>query len=120
MEVEGTDYTFTSMTGSPTIKYGEAADCNGEYFRDPCPHFGHAIIDTRGTGLIVDPTVVFGTDGGFETRATNFLRSADGSEISFSCAGWCGGCVPVSGPIKLVHSVEFISATDAQPIVCHK
>lgn len=57
MEVEGTDYTFTSVTGSPTIKYGEAADCNGEYFRDPCPHFGHAIIDTRGTGLIVDPTV---------------------------------------------------------------
>ncbi|XP_011419543.3 A disintegrin and metalloproteinase with thrombospondin motifs 20 [Magallana gigas] len=120
MEVEGTDYTFTSVTGSPTIKYGEAADCNGEYFRDPCPHFGHAIIDTRGTGLIVDPTVVFGTDGGFETRATNFLRSADGSEISFSCAGWCGECGPVSGPIKLVHSVEFISATDAQLIVCHK
>lgn len=51
--------------------------------------------------------VVFGKVWGFETRATDFLRSADGSEISFSCAGWCGGCGPVSGPIKLVHSVEF-------------
>lgn len=57
MEVEGTDYTFTSLSGSPTIKYGETSDCNGEHFRDPCPHFGHATIDTRGTGLIVDPTV---------------------------------------------------------------
>uniref|UniRef100_K1R8H5 Uncharacterized protein n=1 Tax=Magallana gigas TaxID=29159 RepID=K1R8H5_MAGGI len=80
------------------------------------------MIDTKGTGLIVDPTVVFGKVWGFETRATDFLRSADGSEISFSCAGWCGGCGPVSGPIKLVHSVEFnvrskVSAMHDEPVI---
>lgn len=57
MEVVGGDYTFTSVTGSPTIGYGESDDCNGPYRLDPCPHFGHAVIDTRGTGLIVDPNV---------------------------------------------------------------
>lgn len=57
MEVVGGDYTFTSVTGSPTIGYGESDDCNGPYRLNPCPHFGHAVIDTRGTGLIVDPNV---------------------------------------------------------------
>lgn len=57
MEVNGTDYTFTNISGSPTICYGEATDCNGESFLNPCLHFGNATIDTRGTGLIIHPTV---------------------------------------------------------------
>lgn len=57
MVVNGTDSTFTSLTGSKPVQYGYAHDCNGESFRDHCSHFGTATIDTRGTGLIVDPTV---------------------------------------------------------------
>lgn len=58
MTVNGTDYTFTSLTGSVPMQYGYAHDCNGEHFRNPCPHFGTVtiMIDTRETGLIVDPT----------------------------------------------------------------
>lgn len=58
MVVNGTDRTFTSLTGSKPILYGYAHDCNGRSFRDPCPHFGTVtiMIDTRETGLIVDPT----------------------------------------------------------------
>lgn len=57
MDVNRTDYTFTSTTGSINTKFGKAIDCNGPQYVDTCPHFGKAIIDTRGTGLIIDPTV---------------------------------------------------------------
>ena len=57
MEVIGSDYAFASVSGSPTIQYGEATDCNGPSSRDPCPHFGHATIDIRETGLVLDMTV---------------------------------------------------------------
>ncbi|XP_011419542.3 A disintegrin and metalloproteinase with thrombospondin motifs 9 [Magallana gigas] len=120
MVVNGTDYTFTSVTGSPTIKYGESTDCNGQYYLNPCPHFGHAVIDTRGTGLIVDPSITFGLLAQHMAEMKDFIRSADGSQISFLCAGWCSRCGPKSGPIKLLLSTEFISATDAQPAICRK
>lgn len=120
MVVNGTDYTFTSVTGSPTIKYGESTDCNGQYDLNPCPHFGHAVIDTRGTGLIVDPSITFGLLEQHKAEMKDFIRSADGSQISFLCAGYCSRCGPKSGPIKLLLSTEFISATDAQPAICRK
>lgn len=62
MMVNESDFTFTSQTGSEPMQYGYADDCNGGQFRDPCPHFGSATIDTRGTGLIVDPTVLMNID----------------------------------------------------------
>ena len=56
MEINGTDYTFASNSGSP-LKYGHITDCNGKYHLRPCPRFGNATINTGGTGLIFDPTV---------------------------------------------------------------
>ena len=56
MEINETDYTFASPSESH-LKYGHTTDCNGEAFRNPCPRFGNATIDTGGTGLIFDPTV---------------------------------------------------------------
>lgn len=58
MVVNRTDNTFTSLTGSKPVQYGYAYDCNGRSFSDPCIHFGTVtiMIDTRETGLIVDPT----------------------------------------------------------------
>lgn len=120
MVVNGTDYTFTSVTGSPTMKYGESHDCNGISSRDPCPHFGNATIDTRGTGLIVDPSTTFGLIDEYYAEMKDFRRSADGTQLSFLCAGFCGWCGPTSGPIKLLLSTEFISATDARSVICHK
>lgn len=120
MVVNGTDYTFTSVTGSPTIKYGESKDCNGQYYLNPCPHFGHAVIDTRETGLIVDPDTTFGLLVHNDGEMKDFIRSVDGSQISFLCAGWCSRCGPTSGPLRLLLSMEFISATDAQPVTCRK
>ena len=57
MEIDGSDYTFALLTGSPTLSYGFTYDCNGVASKNPCPHFGSATINTRGTGLILDPTV---------------------------------------------------------------
>lgn len=37
----------------------------------------------------------------------DFRRSADGTQLSFLCAGFCGWCGPTSGPIKLLLSTEF-------------
>ncbi|XP_052679861.1 uncharacterized protein LOC128160565 [Crassostrea angulata] len=120
MVVNGTDYTFTSLTGSKPIQYGYARDCNGEHFRNPCPHFGTATIDTRGTGLIVDPTIKFGPMKGFGTAIKKFHRSVNRDLISLTCAGWCGLCGPISEPIRFQHSMEFISAADAKAVICNK
>ncbi|XP_052678216.1 uncharacterized protein LOC128159195 [Crassostrea angulata] len=120
MTVNGTDYTFTSLTGSVPMQYGYAHDCNGEHTRDPCPHFGTATIDTRGTGLIVDPTIQFGAITGYEVGIKQFYRSVNRDQISFTCAAWCGLCGPISGPIRFEHSMEFISAADAQAVICNK
>lgn len=57
MVIHGTDLTFATMTGTYTFAYGETADCNGEDIKNTCHHFGNVIINTKGTGLIVDPTV---------------------------------------------------------------
>uniref|UniRef100_K1QQ22 A disintegrin and metalloproteinase with thrombospondin motifs 9 n=1 Tax=Magallana gigas TaxID=29159 RepID=K1QQ22_MAGGI len=115
MVVNGTDYTFTSLTGSEPIQYGNALDCNGEHFKDPCPHFGTATIDTRGTGLIVDPTIEFGLIKGYNAAMEKFHRSVNGDLISFTCAGWCGLCGPISGPIRVKHSKEFKSKPELNP-----
>ncbi|XP_061194716.1 uncharacterized protein LOC133202859 [Saccostrea echinata] len=114
MEIDGNDYQFTSLTGSPTVEYGQSTDCNGESFRNPCPRFSEAVIDTRGTGLIVDPTITWGVISGWWAKIENINRSTDGAQISFICTGWCGE----SGPIILQPSKEYISATDAKALVC--
>lgn len=58
MEENGTDYTFSLMTVSNNIAFGKAIDCNGPQYVDTCVHFGKTTIDTRGSGLIIDPTVL--------------------------------------------------------------
>lgn len=51
--------------------------------------------------------IAFGVISGWDTEIRDFIRSADGSQIFFTCAGWCGWCGPISGPIGLQHSTEF-------------
>ncbi|XP_078312792.1 A disintegrin and metalloproteinase with thrombospondin motifs 9-like [Crassostrea virginica] len=107
MEVIGSDYTFASLNGSPYIQYGQALDCNGQALRHPCPHFGNATINVRETGLALDPTMVFGLVMGYSAEIRDFIRSDDGTKISFSCAGWCAKCGPTTGPIRFQRSKEF-------------
>jgi hypothetical protein len=57
MTVIGTDYTFATRTGDFQLPFGRTADCGGEKFRSNCPYFGNAVINTQGTGLILDPNV---------------------------------------------------------------
>lgn len=45
--------------------------------------------------------------GSTHTAVQDFDRSALGDQISFTCAGWCGSCGPISGPIRFQHSTEF-------------
>ncbi|XP_062584985.1 A disintegrin and metalloproteinase with thrombospondin motifs 9-like [Saccostrea cucullata] len=119
MEVNGLDYTFTLLTGTPTVPYGEIRDCNGEAFRNPCPHFANATINTKGTGLVIDPSLSWETLAGSHTELRDFQKSTDDSEISFTCAGWCARCGPKSGPITFQVSNEFISAANAQAVICN-
>lgn len=57
MTVIGTDYTFAVLTGDFDLPFGTTADCGGESFRSNCPFFGNAVIDTRGTGMVLDKHV---------------------------------------------------------------
>lgn len=85
----------------------------------------------------------------FHTAVEDFNRSALGDQISFTCAGWCGSCGPISGQIRVQRSTEFskfmplsyvwnssttkykrntyvciflilVSVADAQVVICHK
>ncbi|XP_061171906.1 A disintegrin and metalloproteinase with thrombospondin motifs 9-like [Saccostrea echinata] len=119
MEVNGMDYSFALLTGTPTISYGRIRDCNGESFRSPCPHFASATINTKGTGLVIDPSLTWGVIDGSYPEMRNFQKSTDDSEISFTCSGWCSTCGPKPGPVVFQVSNEFISAADAQALICH-
>ncbi|XP_048751211.2 A disintegrin and metalloproteinase with thrombospondin motifs 9-like [Ostrea edulis] len=107
MDVNGTDYTFALLTGLVTVPFGHSRDCNGERHMQSCPHYGSATINTRGTGLRIDLTLAWGVTEGWYAELRDFNRSTDGAEISFTCAGWCGECGPVSGPIRFQVSKEF-------------
>ncbi|XP_056007344.1 A disintegrin and metalloproteinase with thrombospondin motifs 9-like isoform X2 [Ostrea edulis] len=117
MTVIGTDYTFAVLTGDFDLPFGTTADCGGESFRSNCPFFGNAVIDTRGTGMVLDKHIGWIGDGWY-TAVRNFQQSVDGTEISFQCAGWCGTCKPSSQTIKLLLSSEIVADVEAKPEVC--
>lgn len=47
----------------------------------------------------------------YEGAVKDFFRSVDGDQILFTCAGWCGTCGPISGPIRFQLSSEFSKLT---------
>lgn len=51
--------------------------------------------------------IKFGPMKGFGTAIKKFHRSVNRDLISLTCAGWCGQCGPISGPIRFQHSMEF-------------
>lgn len=51
--------------------------------------------------------IKFGVIKGYQTAIIKFNRSVNRDQISFTCAGWCGICGPISGQIKFQHSLEF-------------
>ncbi|XP_062568442.1 A disintegrin and metalloproteinase with thrombospondin motifs 9-like isoform X2 [Saccostrea cucullata] len=110
MSVNGTDYTFAVRTGNFSLPFGQTTDCAGEinFVRKTCPRFSGAKINTRGTGMIFDPTIVFGRVGGYATGILDFQRSADGAEVSFRCGGWCGKCGAVEEEMKFILATEFL------------
>jgi hypothetical protein len=59
MTINGLDYTFAARTGNFNLEFGEAYDCNGNVATPNCPHFGNVVINTLGTGLILDKNVKF-------------------------------------------------------------
>ncbi|XP_056007341.1 A disintegrin and metalloproteinase with thrombospondin motifs 9-like isoform X1 [Ostrea edulis] len=118
MTVIGTDYTFASLTGDFNLPFGTTADCAGESFRSNCPYFGNAVINSRGTGMILDQNITWSVVKGWMTAIRNLQRSVDGAEISFQCAGWCGKCGPSSEPIKLLLSSEIVADVEANAEVC--
>ncbi|XP_062605231.1 uncharacterized protein LOC134267015, partial [Saccostrea cucullata] len=107
MSVNGTDYTFAARTGKFSLSFGQTSDCAGEKSNKNCFRFSRAKINTRGTGMIFDPTIVFGKVEGWATGILDFQRSADGAEVSFRCGGWCGGCGPVEEEMKLILTTEM-------------
>ncbi|XP_062575922.1 A disintegrin and metalloproteinase with thrombospondin motifs 9-like isoform X2 [Saccostrea cucullata] len=115
MSVNGTDYTFAVPTGDFSLSFGQTADCAAEKSRKNCFRFSSAKINTRGTGMIFDPTIVFGKVGGWATGILDFQRSADGAEVSFRCAGWCGKCGPVE-EMKFILTTEAVS--EALSVIC--
>jgi hypothetical protein len=59
MTINGSDYTFATRMGNVDLEFGEAHDCNGNAANPHCPHFGNAVINTLGTGLVLDKNVRF-------------------------------------------------------------
>ncbi|XP_062578431.1 A disintegrin and metalloproteinase with thrombospondin motifs 9-like [Saccostrea cucullata] len=121
MSVNGTDYTFAVRTGNFSLSFGQTSDCAGEinFVRKTCPRFSGAKINTRGTGMIVDPTIIFGRlKNSYATSVLDFQNSTDGAEISFRCGGWCGSCGPVKKEIKFILTTEAVPVSEAQSVVC--
>ncbi|XP_048755582.2 A disintegrin and metalloproteinase with thrombospondin motifs 9-like [Ostrea edulis] len=118
MTVIGSDYTFAVRTGNFKLEFGEAQDCNGYSSMSGCHRFGNAVINTLGTGLILDRNAKWGLINAHKAGIQNFERSEDGAEISITCAGYCGHCGPLSKPLRLILSSEFVSDKEARAEVC--
>ena len=78
--------------------------CRHNYPRFPCCN--HYILIQFKIQIWIFQ-LVFGLLDAHLGDIRDFSRSADGSEIFFTCAGWCAMCGPTSGPLHLKHSDEF-------------
>ncbi|XP_048755486.2 A disintegrin and metalloproteinase with thrombospondin motifs 9-like [Ostrea edulis] len=118
MTINGADYTFAVRTGKFKLEFGQAMDCNGASSFSSCPHFGDAMINTLGTGIILDGSTAWGLIAANKAVMKNFRRSEDGAKISFTCGGWCGVCGPLSLPLRFILSSEFVPDEEARAEVC--
>ncbi|XP_069119205.1 uncharacterized protein [Argopecten irradians] len=127
MSVIRDDYTFATTNQEifhiPTRSfplYGEADSCSFENDRYPtlmgnCPEPGTMVINTRGTGLKVDPSLTWQL-GGYEPRIESFSRSADGHVIQAAIDGWCRYYTPSSTMFLHADSNDGQKGTASIPI----
>ncbi|XP_069116353.1 uncharacterized protein [Argopecten irradians] len=101
MSVLRDDFTFATTcqeTTRPIPVYGQTYSCSFDNVKFPtlkgnCPAPGTLVINTRGTGLKVDPSLTWQTSG-YAPRLESFSRSADGHVIQAAYDGWCGHYSP--------------------------
>ncbi|XP_041369669.1 uncharacterized protein LOC121383641 [Gigantopelta aegis] len=96
MELVLNDFTFATTVGVKQ-RYGIAADCytnhnNGR--RASCGTKGYFIIDTSGTGMIINESTQWKTFG--KRAFASVSKSDDYYKIRLECGGLCGGCQPTT------------------------
>ncbi|XP_060084439.1 uncharacterized protein LOC132563701 [Ylistrum balloti] len=123
MSVQRYDFQFADIIverpnhEEPT-KFGAGGGCSWDYmyrnYRD-CIAPGGFVVDTTGTGLVVDPELQWRTYG-YGGRIEEVIRSNNNAHVTAACDGWCAWCFPVGEMIlKLAPEVGLIGdATEPQ------
>ncbi|XP_048255103.1 myosin-4-like [Haliotis rufescens] len=114
MVVDREDRGFVGGNGA-RYPYGFAGDCYSNHYggKRACGPLGSFKIDTRGTGLIVNPNLTWKAAG--NQPFAEVLRSENNRLIRVVCGGGCGYCEPVGNIVlERIASDEpvFESAAD--------
>ncbi|OWF51576.1 uncharacterized protein LOC110448987 [Mizuhopecten yessoensis] len=100
-------------------KFGSGGGCSWDYMWrrfEQCTAPGGFVIDTSGTGLVVDPHLQW-TAYGYGNRVDTVHRSKDNSHVTAACDGWCAWCYP-RGQMFLQLAPEVGLIGDATEPVC--
>lgn len=124
MTVARHDFTFShvineNQASHEDVKYGAGGGCSWDYaYRryEDCPAPGGFVIDTEGTGLIVDPQLQW-TTYGYGSRIDDVIRTNHNRRITAACDGWCAWCYP-DGEMTLQIDPSSEPIGDATEPIC--
>ncbi|ESP00631.1 hypothetical protein LOTGIDRAFT_157913 [Lottia gigantea] len=98
-------------------KFGLAGDCYAGNDSSECGVIGRFLINTRGTGLRVKPSVQWKT-WGVNGVIMNITRSDDGHMIEGFCGGNCGGCEPDGDILLEIDLLDTPLFESAEFLIC--
>ncbi|XP_067671528.1 A disintegrin and metalloproteinase with thrombospondin motifs 9-like [Haliotis asinina] len=113
MTVIRKDYEFTSSSGQPN-PYGEGLDCynrHSENVQSACGPKGTFLIDTRGTGLLINTNIQWQYKNGKSWGIAR--RFHNGTVIEILGGGPCGGVKPAGDLQFVINTNEDLDAQSA-------
>ncbi|XP_033728452.1 A disintegrin and metalloproteinase with thrombospondin motifs 9-like [Pecten maximus] len=123
MSVQRYDFTYADiMEEDPNVwkppKYGAGGGCTWDYvyrnYRN-CIAPGGFVIDTSGTGLIVDPELQW-MSYGYGGRLETVYRSNNNAHVTAACDGWCAWCFPVGEMILQLEPAVGLIGDATEPM----
>ncbi|XP_046580624.1 A disintegrin and metalloproteinase with thrombospondin motifs 9-like [Haliotis rubra] len=113
MTVIKNDFEFASSTGKPN-QYGLGRDCYSRHsgnVRNTCGPKGTFLIDTRGTGLLINRNIVWKYMNAQSWGMV--VRSHNGTVIEVHGGGFCGGFEPATDLQLQINTDEDLDALSA-------
>ncbi|XP_069107713.1 uncharacterized protein [Argopecten irradians] len=123
MSVQRYDFSYANNINEDsdtwqTPKFGSGGGCSWDYmYRDyrNCIAPGGFVIDTSGTGLVVDPELQW-MSYGYGGRLDTVYRSKNNAHVTAACDGWCAWCFPIGEMILHLEPAVGLKGDATEPV----